>query len=1127
MEAGEGQASQTVAGASDKPKVFISYSRVDIAFADRLFTLFGERGLEPYLDREDIAPGEPWQSRLGNLIAGADAIVLIVSPDSIRSPVVTWEVNEAERLNKRLLPIVLREVPGEAVPERVRRLNYIFFTSETAFAPSFEKLVQAILVDIAWVRESTRLLGLARRWEEQGRPESNLLAGTDIGAAEEWLMRAPLTASAPPGLVKSFITASRERQEGAVAGKVHALAKSAEEANGAGQHTLAVLLALEALAAAEESGRPLATAPAQRALYEARRCGRELNIVYALRAGGDEYESISASFAADGKRGLAYSWGVAGAALWDSESGLHVAMLQGSDETVEDALFSPNGKRVLTVEGRIAHVWNAASGQALGSLKPQSGLPIKRAAFSPDGSMLAAACFRGLYLFDAGTLTERLAIEAGSSHITNFVFSPGGKEIWTRLTREDFHSGVSEIPPIVAWNTSDGREILRFTGDAKDNNKLPVFTPDGVRVLARSDDGRCSIWDPRKDKRLAAVSEDASPYNLARCALSSDGSLLAAAMGTFVQLWHVASGRAIARLTGGDPSPEQLRFDVNAGRLIATSRAGTVQIWNTNPPGLFGKKERAPDLILEGHGGPVTSVEFSGDGQTVLTASADGTARLWSASNGAKRASFIGHSAMISKAFLTPDARRVLTVSADNTARLWDAGPNEAASLLSGRGEAFRTADFSAKARLGITVSADGTLRLWNSATGTLEAAQSGVSADFPFSGRQCDPSPADRQMLAFSDALQKHGKSRLEGAALSPDGRFILTVHSNFTCGLWQPGPLKPLRRLEDHLAPISAFCFADGAAMFATGALDAAVCIYDLKTGTLTARLKQGAPVAGLKLSADGRRLLVQSRDGSFALWDTASRQPELTVASSGLLAGDLRADGSFLAVAREGARVLVCDGERVVEIPDEEGSVLGAAISPDLQLVAFRNNSGAIRVVEAASGQELARLQGTDLHPKTFFCGASGFLAISGWRSLALFDYAGREVLRLAMRSGSINRVSMNAAGTHLLVCFEDGGHELWTFPGGEHIASFPSASLTAEGTPAAIFAPGGDWIISKTPEGCQLWRYFGSQTALVEAMRTAVPRALTPSERQRFLLDAKPPTWVMSQKKWPYTTMEPVR
>ena len=64
-----------------------------ILFAEKIQPLPGEllaalsgRGLEPYLDKQDIAPGEPWQSRLAGLIAAADVIVLAVSPNRSHRP---------------------------------------------------------------------------------------------------------------------------------------------------------------------------------------------------------------------------------------------------------------------------------------------------------------------------------------------------------------------------------------------------------------------------------------------------------------------------------------------------------------------------------------------------------------------------------------------------------------------------------------------------------------------------------------------------------------------------------------------------------------------------------------------------------------------------------------------------------------------------------------------------------------------------------------------------------------------------------------------------------------------------------------------------------------------------------
>jgi WD40 repeat protein len=64
---------------------------------------------------------------------------------------------------------------------------------------------------------------------------------------------------------------------------------------------------------------------------------------------------------------------------------------------------------------------------------------------------------------------------------------------------------------------------------------------------------------------------------------------------------------------------------------------------------------------------------FCPDGTTVLTASADQTARLWKASSG-KDLQRLTHDGMVSAASFSPDGGTVVTASnMDKMARLWDA----------------------------------------------------------------------------------------------------------------------------------------------------------------------------------------------------------------------------------------------------------------------------------------------------------------------------------------------------------------------------------------------------------------------------------------------------------------------
>src|SRR5262245_52117386 len=193
------------ADGADKLGVFISYSRDDLDFADQLDAALGLAGFATTLDRHGISGGEDWKRRLGNLIRGADTVVFVLSPTSAASDVCRWEVDEAIRLGKRILPVLCRPLDGANPPPQLRDLNYIYFYRETkspgsGFGTGQVWLVEALKTDLEWLREHTRLLQRATEWNTGGRPSNRLLSGQDIGLAKAWAARQPKEAPPPTAL---------------------------------------------------------------------------------------------------------------------------------------------------------------------------------------------------------------------------------------------------------------------------------------------------------------------------------------------------------------------------------------------------------------------------------------------------------------------------------------------------------------------------------------------------------------------------------------------------------------------------------------------------------------------------------------------------------------------------------------------------------------------------------------------------------------------------------------------------------------------------------------------------------------------------------------------------------------
>ncbi|MGE4046209.1 MAG: hypothetical protein AB7F35_15240, partial [Acetobacteraceae bacterium] len=125
---------------------------------------------------------------------------------------------------------------------------------------------------------------------------------------------------------------------------------------------------------------------------------------------------------------------------------------------------------------------------------------------------------------------------------------------------------------------------------------------------------------------------------------------------------------------------------------------------------------RNRETALLGHGASVFTATFSADGQRVVTASADRTARVWDLSGPRPVATVLeGHTSGVSSAAFSADGRYVVTASWDETARVWDlSGPRPVATVLEGHTGAVSSATFSADGRRVVTASRDETARVWD-----------------------------------------------------------------------------------------------------------------------------------------------------------------------------------------------------------------------------------------------------------------------------------------------------------------------------------------------------------------------------------------------------------------------------
>jgi len=190
-------------------RIFFSYSRKDERTIVRLATsLEADGDIETLRDKKDILAGEQWRSRLEGMIVAADVVLVCLSSDAIESPEVMKEIEIAQRLSKKLLPVVVRSFQ-ETAPSAVASLNYFFLTDPDKWDAEITSLRAAIHTDIGWLREHTRIGELAQQWLTDGKRPDELLRGAASEAAERWLAGQPPRAAPPSPLQIEYLATGR------------------------------------------------------------------------------------------------------------------------------------------------------------------------------------------------------------------------------------------------------------------------------------------------------------------------------------------------------------------------------------------------------------------------------------------------------------------------------------------------------------------------------------------------------------------------------------------------------------------------------------------------------------------------------------------------------------------------------------------------------------------------------------------------------------------------------------------------------------------------------------------------------------------------------------------------------
>ena len=421
-----------------------------------------------------------------------------------------------------------------------------------------------------------------------------------------------------------------------------------------------------------------------------------------------------------------------------------------------------------------------------------AGRRLNCAVFSPDGKTLAVGGHdTNVTVIDvmSKNVLAKLVGFDGYIDLLGITFSPDGQ--W--LAAKGGHV-------ISVWNTENWREQFHWTnGNPNWNmNDSVVISPDSATLAARIDEG-IGLWDlstgtPRFDRTVEwrpsppGVGYDLGTENFGRViAYARNGALVATTDWDKLQVRDAQTWNIVTHLIGPRKINRVLSVAFSTNLIAAGYREGELKVWELNT-----WQEVAS---FKAHSSYLCALSFSADGTLLASGGSDTVIHVWNVAGlrengagsqaGSPYATLKGHARGISSVMFSPAGQSLASASFDGTARLWTVHPNFETRVLAG---SDGVPWFSSDGRQVITTTAEGKLYRWNTS-----ARRDPRAINIPPIDTSCFSISSDGGTLATRTS---HGaievwnlagctlaatfqpQERPRGLLLSPDGKLLISSY-------------------------------------------------------------------------------------------------------------------------------------------------------------------------------------------------------------------------------------------------------------------------------------------------------------------------------------------------------------
>ncbi len=291
-----------------------------------------------------------------------------------------------------------------------------------------------------------------------------------------------------------------------------------------------------------------------------------------------------------------------------------------------------------------------------------------------------------------------------------------------------------------------------------------------------------------------------------------------------------------------------------------------------------------------GHKKQINSAVISPDKKWIVTASEDGTAKIWNIESGEVEMTLLGHRSGIFSVDISPSGQYIVTGSKDFEARIWKRQSGKTIHKLKGHSQWIWCVDYSPDGTRVASSSHDMTTKIWSARDGKLLQTLSvndgqrrwNYSCDFSSDSKKLitgHPALAVLWDVMTGEKIQSFDvgghENYIQAVALSPDGTRAATGGLDKTITLWNTQTGQSIHKLGNHKGFINSIQYSPDGKLILSSAIDNSALLSRTSDGKTIRAFNSPSHMTDACFSHDGEWILTACTD-RVILWDAETGEP-----------------------------------------------------------------------------------------------------------------------------------------------------------------------------------------------------------------------------------------------------------